>query len=306
MRIVLGIDHGGYWKTAGDLLTRLRFRDGVVDTVHVVEPPACQFGEPIEALVKLVAEQDEKADFEGQRQAEEASAALRDRGHLTGACTVSSGHAAAELLQYADKVTAGVIAVGSSGKGAVKSFLLGSVGRGILIGSQLSVLIARGSGERRGPLRAVLATDHSVYANRCIDTLLHLAPQGISNLTVLTTYPKDALEALRPFLPDFVLDPAAWIEEGLAKRNAEVMARLEPLGCRLDSRVRSESVHDAIRQAMEETQADLLILGAQGHGFIERLTLGSVSFQEGMTEPHSVLVLRAPDGTDLPQRKENP
>jgi len=34
-------------------------------------------------------------------------------------------------------------------------------------------------------------------------------------------------------------------------------------------------------------------MGAHGHGMVERLTIGSISFYQVVAEPHSVLVLRA-------------
>jgi hypothetical protein len=37
----------------------------------------------------------------------------------------------------------------------------------------------------------------------------------------------------------------------------------------------------------------LLILGAQGYGFWERLMVGSISFHQAIAEPHPVLILRA-------------
>ncbi|MBC8134649.1 MAG: universal stress protein, partial [Fibrella sp.] len=40
------------------------------------------------------------------------------------------------------------------------------------------------------------------------------------------------------------------------------------------------------------TGADLLIVGAQGHTLMERLSLGSVSFRQAMTAPYSVMILR--------------
>jgi nucleotide-binding universal stress UspA family protein len=196
-------------------------------------------------------------------------------------------------MKYADHVRARLIAVGSSGKSPLRSFFMGSVGRGILIGAYQSILIARGGSAERGPVRAVLATDHSPYANRCIEALLRLAPRGISHLTVVTVFPKDKMEALLPFLPDFVLDPAEWVEQGLERRNREVIEKLKPLGCDAASRVEDGEVHDSLRKVMKDARADLLIPGAQGHGFVERVTLGSVSFHEAMSEPHSVLVLRA-------------
>jgi nucleotide-binding universal stress UspA family protein len=170
------------------------------------------------------------------------------------------------------------------------------VGRGLVIGAKQSLLIAKGEVAPEGSVRAVLATDHSRYADRCLTTLLNLAPKGIAHLTVLTAYPRESVEAIRPFLPDYVLDPANWIDDSLRQRNDHVKERLAPLGCTFDERVVNEQPNAAIKQAMEETGADLLILGAQGHGWVERLTLGSVSFHQAVVEPSSVLILRAPNG----------
>ena len=290
MRIVLGVDHAGRWKSASDLLARLRFAEGVVDTVSVVEPMAFNPGETLKTLPHPHRENQEST---GHQLACEAAAHLSREGVISGATHVSHGSAATGIMKYADQVRARLIAVGSSGKTALRSFFVGSVGRGLVIGAHQSVLIARSPAPPTGPVRAVLATDHSAYANSCLETLLGLWPEGISHLTVVMAYPKDTLEALRPFLPDFVLDPAQWIEEGLEKRNQEVMSRLKPLGCTLESVVRAGDVHAAIHAAMEASNANLLILGAQGHGFVDRLTLGSVSFFEAIGEPHSVLILRA-------------
>jgi nucleotide-binding universal stress UspA family protein len=98
---------------------------------------------------------------------------------------------------------------------------------------------------------------------------------------------------MRPFLDEFALDPAEWIEKNLEERNEKVRQILEPLGCPIDTRVYADAAASSIPVAMKETGAELLILGAQGHGFLERLTLGSTSFHQVMAEPYSVLVLRA-------------
>jgi nucleotide-binding universal stress UspA family protein len=50
---------------------------------------------------------------------------------------------------------------------------------------------------------------------------------------------------------------------------------------------------EIITQAMLDTKADLLILGAKGHSVIERLVLGSVSFDQAIGQhPYPVLILR--------------
>lgn len=48
----------------------------------------------------------------------------------------------------------------------------------------------------------------------------------------------------------------------------------------------------SIREAMDETQSQLLILGAKGHGLIERISLGSVSYHFAVGERANLLLLR--------------
>ena len=201
-------------------------------------------------------------------------------------------------MGYSDREQASLIAVGCSGKSAARAFFTGSVGRGLTIAAHQSLLIAKGE-PKEGPIRAVLATDHSAYANDCLDKLLELAPQGISHLTVMSAYPKEILGHLMPYLPDIVLDPSEWVEQGLEQRNQQVIQKLAPLGsmgtgCTFASRVMGMDADEAIETAMGEAEADLLILGAQGHGFVERLTTGSTSFHQVVAEPYSVFLLRVP------------
>jgi nucleotide-binding universal stress UspA family protein len=56
--------------------------------------------------------------------------------------------------------------------------------------------------------------------------------------------------------------------------------------------IRQEEVHEAIVHSMEQNQAYLLVLGAQGHSFVERMTMGSVSMHEVIYGRHPVLVIR--------------
>jgi nucleotide-binding universal stress UspA family protein len=44
---------------------------------------------------------------------------------------------------------------------------------------------------------------------------------------------------------------------------------------------------------MQETHSELLVLGSQGHGFMERIALGSTSLEQAIKQPYSVLVVRA-------------
>lgn len=297
MRIVFGIDRARHWKTASDLLPRLRFREGVVDTLHFTDQPIYHFGALDPAIAsRMIEEGYTDSCAAGLQRVEEASALLRQNGVTTGVAAVSPGSPPQGLMEYADRMDAQLIAVGSSGKSPVKAFFTGSVGRGLVIGAHQSVLIARGEAARTGPVRAVLATDHSSYMSACLETLLQMAPLGLSHLSILTVYSKQGTELMQPYLPDGTLNPQDWIGARLKVRNQEVIHKLAPLGCTFDSRVMDGDIHEAIKYVMKASHADLLLLGAQGHGFAERLTLGSVSFREAIGEPHSILMLRAAEG----------
>jgi len=278
------------------LLGRLQFADAVVDTVHVVELPALLSLATTDSrlgaeLTDTVQEEEEKSRRDGAA----VAARLRAEGATPGSTSVLFGNGvAAQLDAYADRASAALIAVGSHGKGPALAFFTGSVGRGLVIGSHHSLLIVKGWQAETGRIRAVFATDHSEYADRCVDVLLDLAPQGISHLTVLTAYPLRAVRTIETFLPAGVGDPVEWVRKDLEQRNAHVIQRLAPLGCEMDSQVRDGAVTEAIPRVLQETGADLLILGAKEHGFLERLDEGSTSLHEAMTEAKSVLVLRAP------------
>ena len=50
--------------------------------------------------------------------------------------------------------------------------------------------------------------------------------------------------------------------------------------------------NDVLNSVMEDSRADLLILGAHGHGFIKRLVVGSTTMHMVGNEPWNMLVIR--------------
>jgi len=296
-RVVLGFGTNESDEPAVRLLGRLQFTDAIVDVVHVIEPPLLLGLEStIPPLRRAIVDAMEAKEADARRDGAAIDARLRAEGVVPGANTVLFGRGVvSELADYADRSKAALITVGSRSKGAARAFLTGSVGRGLTIAAHQSLLIAHGWPSEIGRVRAVFATDHSDYANRCLAELLRLAPGGISHLTVVTVYPIDTASALRAFLPAGVGDPAEWIRKDLCERNANVIRQLAPLGCEFDSRIEDGYVEEVLPGVLREIGADLLILGAQGHGFTDRLNMGSTSLHEVLSEPVPVLVLRAPE-----------
>jgi nucleotide-binding universal stress UspA family protein len=193
------------------------------------------------------------------------------------------GNISNQLLDYADATKTDLLAIGSFGKGPWEGILIGSVGRKAVINSKHSVLIAKDSYRGGQDLSVVLATDHSPYANQWLDKFVEWAPRGIKHLTVLSVLPEIM----------FQTDIGPWIREGLTTANDRAAQKLKGLTQDIKTRVEVGPVSETIARVMQETHSELLVLGSQGHGFMERIALGSTSLEQAIKQPYSVLVVRA-------------
>lgn len=303
MNILLGIDQEAN-TDALTLVRRLRFRDANFDLDRVIPPsPWESYGGLSEEGATLnysgAQETDRQEEADARATLAAASAYFKPED---GKCSIHihRGRPVGTLMDHADASHTDLIAVNAARQGPVLAFVTGSVAHGLVAGAEQSVLLARenlgGEGDTSHRVRAVLATDHSPYMNRCIELLLRFRPQGLEHVTVLTAYPEDSLDSIQSYLPNLAVSPAAAIRHDLEQRNHLLVRRLtdalHPLSTTISSQVSGEPVESAIAQAMEVTGADLLIVGAQGHTLVERLTLGSISFRQAMTAPYSVMVLR--------------
>ncbi|MCX6366959.1 MAG: universal stress protein [Armatimonadetes bacterium] len=296
MKIVLGADlamAGGNSPVVG-LLKRLRFARAQTDVVHAVPPPTYTGWEYDPVIAPAVLAEAAQRDHE---YATEATGKVVAELGGDAKPVVVMGNPTERLMVHADESHADLIAINGTVAGPLVAFLTGSVARGLVIGAHQSVLLARGESEELRPLRAVLATDHSPYSERCITRLTQLWPQGIQHITVLSAFPEERIRAMEPMLPTMAVEPTQAVRETLEVKNKALIEKLSgcfhPMLTTFESRISSLDVHEAIAEAMKDSEAELLILGAHGHSFFERLTLGSVSFRESVFSPYSVLVVRA-------------
>lgn len=299
MRISLGVDSRtpDANQPIVSLLQRLAFSQSEVDVLHVVPPVQFPGGELLPVLSAFAALSYEQLEWPDASTAVTA-VAEQLKPHYTTRETIVTGTPATDFLRESERQGAELLALNASHTPAWEGGFVGSVARAAVVAASCSVLIARPPHVAARPLHAVLATDHSPYLDRCLSVLEASPPTGLAELTVLTASPlraiREQLFATGKSAASAETDP----EHELRSRNADVIARLDaafgdsaPV---MQSRVFDGPVHEAIAQTMEETSADLLILGAQGHRFFERLTLGSVSFRAALHGPYSVLILRAP------------
>jgi len=293
MRAVVGVDvSNSFWPVA-NLLQALRLPGCEVDLVHAIEPVLPDGTFPELSQANAVAELLELAKTQGEKVLVDAEAKLSTVG-ITARSFQRYGDVARQMIEHADEVHADLLCVRTETKSYYGSLFLGSVAKGLVVGAHQSVLIAKHDCDPAKKLTAVFATDHSPYASQCLELLLKYAPMGIEKFIVVTA--NEVTPGLAALLVNDVpvmQDQAPlWIAEKLHEYNEAICRKLGALGPQCTSQVIDGHPNEAIKTAMAETRADLLIMGAQGHGFFERLRLGSKSFHQAMNEPHSILILR--------------
>ncbi|HWD39456.1 MAG TPA: universal stress protein [Fimbriimonas sp.] len=197
------------------------------------------------------------------------------------------------LTRIAEDKHAPLIAVGSGQYDESLPWKLGSVARALSYSSQQSLLIAKEPAISTGPLYAIFATDHSDYAKAALRKLIEWAPQGLMRIDVLTVYDfNDATLNRLQRESHFDFDAENLVREKAMEETRAAAAELKAICPDTNALVRKGPVNECIRDEMASTGAELLIMGAQGHGFYERLFIGSVSLYQTLATPHSVLLIR--------------
>lgn len=204
------------------------------------------------------------------------------------------GDASGLLEKTAENCNSDLIAIGSRLCGPLEAAVMGSVGRGLTLHAKRSVLIAKGEIRPSGNVKAVFAYDASDSCEKSIDRLIEMRPHGLSHIDVViadtpseshspvTDLRGEGAWSLGPERRhDLLMEYAGPAAERLAAAGYEVRAICTP-----------GPVAQVIRGAVVELHADLVIMGAQGHGFVERVLFGSMALEQAVSEPHSVLIIR--------------
>ena len=204
---------------------------------------------------------------------------------------VLDGAPAYELLHFADANATQLVAVCASTNSTIEAFLTGSVARNVTNNAHQSVLIARPR-QHSGKLRVVLGTDHSEYATTCIEQFIGWNPRGIESIEVVTAFDDTLLRSRAADVGVTGISAADAVRDAISVRTTSVAKRLKLISPKTHGSVVVASPAAALRQVAEATNADVIIICAQGHSMLERLTLGSTSLSLAIDAPCSVLVLR--------------
>ncbi|MEM6705357.1 MAG: universal stress protein [Acidobacteriota bacterium] len=208
-----------------------------------------------------------------------------------------SFEAAETLLDAARSEEADLILLGSRARGRATEFFLGGITRKILRHSEASVLVVHEEGPalEGGALCLTLALDLSDES----PALLQEADQLARNLEARL----DVVHVLEPEHPA----AAAALPELEANphrpRTAQALTRIgsllddavegeRPEGCTVSARCLLGDPTKALREHLEATTPDLLLLGTHGRTGVRRILLGSVAEQLTTETPLPVLVLK--------------
>ena len=136
-RILLATDGSADAKEALDCAAELALRDQAqVIVVHAFEPVPSYLGEPMRDQIV------EHHVNQARNLAQDAEEALRSRGVSTDV-EVLEGPPAEAILRVAETHQVDLIVMGSRGRGAMTSLLLGSVSHRVLAHAHAPVLILR-------------------------------------------------------------------------------------------------------------------------------------------------------------------
>jgi len=232
----------------------------------------------------------------GEEVLEEQVSRLGSAGVDVAAAHLLEGRASDEILDLSERIEAGMIVVGSRGRGGVERLILGSVSEAVVHHARCPVLVLRGGGTPAWPPERVLFAEDGSEASRAAGDLAAalcggLAARGEARGLVMRVYPrlpeKDAEG--REFDPRAAEDDLRREDRALSDR-ADELARL--LGSRPNVRV---AVGDPARELLEAASEEvpertLVALGSRGLGAMGRMRLGSVSTKVLRTAQGPILV----------------
>ena len=224
---------------------------------------------------------------EGTRILDEISSKIPpDLGRITK--RIESGPPGEMILALADKEKVDCIVVGSRGLGKIREQVLGSVSHRVLSHAACSVLVVK-SGVNRIK-QVLLPIEHREDAEWAFDFLAKKPLREQIQITILHVIPY-----AQPVLPIGALMPEELRKDVVSsaeKFTSEVAERLSSLGYLTSTVVTMGAPSLAIHEQANSIKPDLIVMGVQKRGTVNRFLLGSVSHSVVHHSSCSVLLLK--------------
>lgn len=208
--------------------------------------------------------------------AEEFAYISRAHGVDVARSHVRTGSPAHEILAVAREIGAEMLVLGSRGRGAVRSAVLGSVSQDVVHGATVPVLVMRGPSWAWPPSHVVVGDDASPAALGMLPLAAGIAGLYGSRLTLV-----HALQNLQDELRDNHELTGHAVDDVLGFAQSELeshVATLPPdVAARAAVRISTEDAAEALVGAPEAAQRGLIVVGSRGLGAVGRIRFGSVS-----------------------------
>ena len=204
-----------------------------------------------------------------------------------------------EIAAAAAQMQADLVVLGTHGRGGLNHLFLGSVAEKLIRKLPTPVLTVRHEDARpseapRDPLARILcATDFSEMSREALRMAAGLALEHQSALTLLHVVedmPDLSAAAHRGLVDMDVLRQA--LERSALERLLKLEADLGIKEIRIEPRAVVGVAYKEILRVASLERADLIVIGAQGHGFLEHLLSGSNAQHVIRRAPCPVLTVR--------------
>jgi nucleotide-binding universal stress UspA family protein len=199
-------------------------------------------------------------------------AQMEEAGAADAPLHLRSGLAAPTITQVAKEKESDLIVVGAHPRPAVARFLVGSTAERVIRLAHLPVLVS--TEQRQDAFRRVLvAIDLSAQSRRVLEAAVATALACGSELRAL--YVQDRLTPM--LLEAALFDEKETRHHASSQLNKTLAGLSLPSELMVSREIREGHAGHEILHAAEDWDADLIVMGAHGFGFFNRLLLGSIS-----------------------------
>jgi nucleotide-binding universal stress UspA family protein len=265
-KILLATDGSGDAELAAT--TAVGLAGTTASELHVVHTwrtvPSVHF----DALVR------QEMEREAQEILDEQVRKIEGLGATVAQARLSEGGAAEEIVALAEEIGAGLIAVGSRGRGRIRRLLMGSVSDAVVRHASCPVIVVRGK-PVIFPAKVLLATDGSEEATLALQTAADLSERTGSELHVVHVG-----EVTLVYHPERHGYGAEYEEHEREARQLleEQVEWMKAAGATVaQAHLSMGRADEEIVVMAEELGADLVAMGSKGLGGVRRAMVGSVS-----------------------------
>lgn len=242
----------------------------------------------------------QRLDGEAQRLLDERVEKIEAQGGTVTRSYLETGNQADGIVRLAEEIDAGMIVMGSRGRGGIRRALMGSVSEGVTRHAHCPVLVVRGeTSQELFPARIVLAVDGSEESRAATETATSLATSTGSELYVVHAGFTAHLPYAHPYMAENVRSFAEQAEKEAREFLDDQAERIRAdTDAPVHAHLRLGTPEKEIVELAEEVDAGLVVLGSRGLGGIQRSLMGGVSDSVVRHAGCPVLIVRAGEAGD--------